>query len=129
MNKKGIRLVAQDGATLRNNRLIVPDLTPAPDAGIMIADFRPPPPSSSVFVPTISSVVVNNDGRDSEVAVLVIQYRSGGDGNLAGTVLRGNFGINELAGEVDDVSNRSMDTLLECDAAGTCSVDEPPPGE
>jgi hypothetical protein len=61
---------------------------------------------------SINSVVVNNEGRGIEFAVVIELETGGGTGNSAGTVLRGNFDVNDINGSASAVTNRSRQTLI-----------------
>jgi len=57
------------------------------------------------------TVVVDNDGRDSEIALSV---EGDGGANTEGMVLRGNFGVNLIEDDpAATVRNRSVHTLEE----------------
>jgi len=110
----GIILFGQDGAVVKNNRIALPDNPSAGGDGdaILVADSCCG--SGSSFLTTINSVIVNNDGRDSEFSVVIVEDSGGGTGNTAGTTLRGNFGVNVInGGGPEDVRNRSVHTLSE----------------
>jgi hypothetical protein len=108
----GIVLFGQDGAVVKNNRLAIPDNPSAggDGNGILVADSCCG--SGSSFLTTINSLIVNNDGRQSEFSVVIVLDSDGGTGNSAGTTLRGNFGVNVInGGGPEDVRNRSVHTL------------------
>lgn len=104
----GILLLGQTGAMLTNNRIAIPDNPAAGGDGLAIelADACCGIPGS--ILTTVNSVVVNNDGRGSEFAVVVDVDGDGGFGNSAGTTLRGNFGVNVVNGSSSGVTNRSI---------------------
>lgn len=108
-----IWLLAQDGAVVKNNRLAIPgnDLADGMGVAIVANDACCGFPVS--FSTTINSVIVNNDGRGSEVAVYIPLDGDGFEGNTVGTTLRGNFGVNIINDDEVDVENRSIHTLVE----------------
>lgn len=109
----GILLIAQDGTVVKNNRISIP-ANPFSDAAgqaIVVTDACCGLPSG--FLTSMNSVIINNDGRGSEFAVVITKDFSGGNGNSAGTTLRGNFGVNDINGAVSSVKNRSVKTLVD----------------
>jgi len=108
----GILLIGQDGSVLKNNRIAIPDNPAAGGDGIAIevADACCGIPGS--ILTSINSVIVNNDGRGSEFAVVIDIDGNGGYGNSVGTTLRGNFGVNDINGSAGVVRNRSIHTLV-----------------
>ena len=98
----GIFLIHQDGAVIKNNKI---GLTPstAPGEAILVSDLCCGDTTLLGF--SLNSVIVNNDGRGSFYSVVITP------GNLAGTTLRGNFGLNSIDGSVVNVTNRSISTV------------------
>lgn len=106
-------LGGQDGTVVQANRIAIPNNTTASAEGqaIVVSDACCGIPSA--FSTAINSVIVKNDGRDSEFAVVITKDGGGGNGNSVGTTLRGNFGINDINEISGAVTNRSIRTLVE----------------
>ncbi len=109
----GIWVAGQDGTVIKNNKIAIPDNpnTDAPGDGIEIADVCCG--DDGHFQTSINSIIVKNDGRGSEFALVIFLDFDGGTGNTEGTLIRGNFGVNDINGVVNDVTNRSIMTLIE----------------
>ena len=108
-----IVLGGEDGTVIQKNRIAIAG---HPDAagegqGIRVSDVCCGLPDE--FLTAINSVIVKNDGRDSELSVVIDLDSGGGTGNSEGTILRGNFGINEINGNAANVMSRSIQTLIE----------------
>jgi nitrous oxidase accessory protein NosD len=108
----GILAIGTDGALITNNRISIPDNPLAAGNGQGIVITNSCCGAGTVAPTSINSVVVNNDGRGSEFAVVIELETGGGTGNSAGTVLRGNFGVNDINGSASTVTNRSRQTLI-----------------
>lgn len=108
-----IVLGAEDGTILQKNRIAIAGNSLADGEGhaIRVSDVCCGGPGA--FQTVINSVIVKNDGRDSELSVVIDKDSLGGTGNSVGTTLRGNFGVNEINEVTSDVSNRSIMTLVE----------------
>lgn len=106
-------LGAQEGAVLQKNRIAIPDNPTSLAAGqaIVVTDVCCGIPTP--FSTAINSTIIKNDGRDSELSVVITLDGGGGMGNTEGTTLRGNFGVNEINEVTSNVSNRSIKTLVE----------------
>lgn len=107
----GIFIAGQDGTVAKNNRIAIPD-NPTSDAlglAILVSDVCC---ANDIFLTSKNSVIVKNDGRESEFSVVIDLDNGGGTGNSEGTTLRGNFGINDINGTSTDVKNRSIMTLV-----------------
>ena len=109
----GIWVAGQEGTVIKNNTIAIPanSITPAEGVGIEIADVCCGDGGS--FQTSINSIIVKNDGRDSEFVLVIFLDADGGTGNTEGTVVRGNFGLNDINGVQNDVTNRSIMTLIE----------------
>lgn len=109
----GIWVAGQDGTVIKKNTIAIPDNpnTSAEGNGIEIADVCCG--DSGHFLTSINSVIVKNDGRDSEFVLVIFLDFDGGTGNTEGTVVRGNFGLNDINEVQSDVTNRSIKTLIE----------------
>ena len=104
-------LGAQDGSILQNNKIAISD-NPTSDAegqAIVVTDVCCGLPTP--FSTAINSTIVKNDGRKSEIAVVITLDSGGGTGNTVGTFLRGNFGINNINSSSTNVTNRSIATI------------------
>ena len=123
-----IWVLGQDGAVIKNNSFEIPSSPNPPfplfvSWGVLIGhDFTQNACASELT--SINSVVVNNDGRNTGVALIVIQDLSGGNGNSVGNQIRGNFGANAVNASFSDpslttIKNRSK--LIDCDDQGNCS--------
>jgi hypothetical protein len=99
-------LGGQDGATVQANRITIPN-----GEAIEVSDACCGSPAG--FITAINSVIVKNDGRGSEFAIVITLDAGGGMGNTEGTVLRGNFGTNSINNVSSVVTNRSSKTLIE----------------
>lgn len=106
-------LGAEDGTVLQKNRIAIPGNPLAGGEGhaIRVSDVCCGGPAT--FQTVINSVIVKNDGRNSEFSVVIDLDSTGGTGNTEGTRLRGNFGVNEINEVTSDVANRSIHTLVE----------------
>lgn len=109
----GIFVLGQDGTVIKNNRIAIPDNPLAAGAGIGILVTDVCCGLAGGFLTSINSTIVNNDGRASEFAVVIDRDAGGGTGNSVGTILRGNFGVNDINGSSSTVKNRSIKTLEE----------------
>jgi len=109
----GILAIAQNSAIIANNRIAIAGnaLAAATGQAIVITDHCCG--DGQKYADSINSVIVNNDGRGSQFAVVIEQDLYGGTGNSAGTVLRGNLGLNDINGSAGPVRNRSIHTLIE----------------
>jgi hypothetical protein len=109
----GILAIAQDGAVIRNNHVSIADNPVAQGAGqaIVVTDHCCGLPTG--FENSQNSTIVNNDGRGSEFSVVIEIDSANGFSNSLGTVLRGNFGVNDINGSANVVRNRSIHTLVE----------------
>jgi hypothetical protein len=115
----GVLAVAQDSTLLMKNTISIaldPGATGA-SAGILVSD-QPSPTGADLT--SANSVIVNNDGRASNYSVVITLDLGGGTGNTVNTTLRGNFGVNSINALTTDVRNRSIHTLVRCDASGVC---------
>ena len=108
-----IWLLAQNGAVVQKNRIAMPDNPLADGRGVAIFVVDRCCGLPTEFLTSINSVIVKNDGRDSEIAVIIAKDAGGGDGNSEGLVLRGNFGVNIINDDTVDVTSRSIQTLEE----------------
>ncbi len=108
-----IILGAEDGTVLQKNRIEIPGNPLAAGEGhaIRVSDVCCGGPAA--FQTVINSVIVKNDGRNSEFSLVIDKDSTGGTGNTEGTTIRGNFGVNEINEVTSDVSNRSIKTLIE----------------
>lgn len=124
----GIWVFGQDGAVIKNNSFEIPSSPNPPfplfvSWGVLVGhDFNPNACASELT--SINSVVVNNDGRNTGIALVIVQDLSGGYGNSIGNQIRGNFGANAINVSFSDqsltmVKNRSK--LIDCDDQGNCS--------
>lgn len=106
-------LGAQDGSIIQKNRIAIPDnpTSLAEGQAIVVTDVCCGLPTP--FSTAINTIIVKNDGRDSEFAVVVTLDSGGGTGNTVGMRLRGNFGVNDINAAITEVSNRSIKTLVE----------------
>lgn len=102
-----IILGAEDGTVLQKNRITIPGNPVAAGEGHAIRVSNVCCGGLGPFQTVINSVIVKNDGRNSEFSV-VIDLNSAED-----TRLRGNFGVNDINGATSDVSNRSIHTLID----------------
>lgn len=109
----GVFLIGQDGSVIKNNRISIPDNPVAGGDGYGIEISDTCCGLGVSLLTTINSVVVNNDGRGSEYAVVIDRDAGGGTGNSVGTTLRGNFGVNDINGSAGVVRNRSIHTFVE----------------
>lgn len=107
-----ILLIGQDGGRVTNNRITLPDNPVADGAGVAIDLSDACCGNPAQLLTTINSVVVNNDARDSEYAVVIWLDSNGGTGNSVGTTVRGNFGVNLINDDQTTVTNRSKATEL-----------------
>lgn len=109
----GIWVAGQDGTVIKKNTIAIPENpnTGMQGSGIEISDTCCGDGGS--FQTSINSIIVNNDGRDSKFVLVIYLDSDGGTGNTEGTVVRGNFGVNDINGVVNDVTNRSIMTLIE----------------
>lgn len=109
----GIWVAGQDGTVIKNNKITIPDNpnTVAPGDGIEISDTCCGDEGN--FQTSINSIIVNNDGRDSEFVLVIFRDFTDGEGNTVGTVIRGNFGVNDINAVQSNVTNRSIMTLIE----------------
>jgi hypothetical protein len=108
-----IILGAEDGTVIQNNRIAIPGNPMAAGEGHAIRVSDVCCGGAAGFQTVINSVIVRNDGRNSEFAVVIDLDSGGGTGNTVGTTLRGNFGVNDINAVIADVSNRSIMTLVE----------------
>lgn len=108
-----IVLGGEDGTVLQKNRIAILGHPDAAGEGhaIRVSDVCCGQPAP--FQTVINSVIVKNDGRDSEFSVVIDRDDTGGTGNTVGTRLRGNFGVNKINEVTTDVFNRSIHTLVE----------------
>ena len=106
-------LGGQEGTVLQKNRIAIPDnpTSAAEGQAIVVTDVCCGIPTP--FSTAIDSVIVKNDGRGSEFAVVITLDSGGGVGNSVGTTLRGNFGRNDINGASSLVQSRSIKTLIE----------------
>ncbi len=106
-------LGAQDGSIIQKNRIAIPDNSTSLAEGqaIVVTDTCCGDPTP--FSTAINSTIAKNDGRGSEFSVVITLDGGGGTGNTVGTVLRGNFGVNDINAAIAEVSNRSIKTLVE----------------
>lgn len=109
----GIVVIGQDGVVVKNNRISIPANPSALGTGIGIEVSDQCCGAGAVGLTCINSVIVNNDGRGSELAVVISPDAASGPGNLQGATLRGNFGVNEINATTSTVKNRSIKTLEE----------------
>jgi hypothetical protein len=113
----GILIAGHDGTVLSNNKVsITSNSAGDAGAGIIATDATVDGPSST----TMNLVITNNDARRSAYGLIIPRDQSNGTGNTAGATIRGNFGVNRINGDTTNVRNRSIFTLLECDATGAC---------
>ena len=115
----GVLAQAQDGLLATNNHISItqgPAATGAA-AAILVSDELSP---TAVDLTSVNSVIVNNDGRGSNYSVVITLDLGGGTGNTVNTTLRGNFGVNSINTVTTGVTNRSIRTLVTCDAGGVC---------
>ena len=115
----GVLALAQDSTLLMKNTISIaqgPGATGA-SAGILVSDEQSP---TGADLTSVNSVIVNNDGRGSNYALVITLDLGGGTGNTVNTTLRGNFGVNSINTLTTDVRNRSIHTLVQCDASGVC---------
>jgi hypothetical protein len=113
----GVLVQAEDNTLLTNNKISIA-LGPGAaagtfTAGIVVTDLGP-------GFTSMNSVIVNNDGRGTNYAVVITLDSTGGTGNAVNTTLRGNFGVNSINALTTDVRNRSIHTLIACDGTGVC---------
>jgi hypothetical protein len=108
-----IILGAEDGTVLQKNQITIPGNPLADGEGhaIRVSDVCCGGPAT--FQTVINSVIVKNDARNSEAAVVIDKDSTGGTGNSEGLRLRGNFGVNEINEVSSTVTNRSIKTLIE----------------
>ncbi len=107
----GVLAIAQDGVVVRNNRIAIAGNPAAAGAGEAIVITDHCCGLGGGFLTSINTVIVNNDGRDSQFAVVIERDAGGGTGNSEGAVLRGNFGLNSINEVETPVTNRSRKTL------------------
>lgn len=108
-----IVLGAEDGTVLQKNRIKIPGNPLAAGEGHAIRVSDVCCGGADGFQTVINSVIVKNDGRHSEFALVIDKDSTGGTGNTEGATIRGNLGVNEINEETSDVSNRSIKTLIE----------------
>ncbi len=108
-----IILGAEDGTVLQKNRIEIPENPSAIAEGHAIRVSDVCCGGAAGFQTVINSVIVKNDGRNSEFSLVIDKDSTGGTGNTEGTTIRGNFGINEINEVTSDVANRSIMTLIE----------------
>ena len=116
----GVLALAQDSTLLMKNTISIaqaPGATGA-SAGILVSDQQSI--STGADLTSSNSVIVNNDGRGSNYAVVITLDLGGGTGNTLNATIRGNFGVNSINTLTTDVRNRSIHTLVQCDASGVC---------
>lgn len=110
----GVLVFGQDGMVVKNNQISIKknpaSTATAPGQAILVSDVCC---GAFTFLTSVNSVIVNNDGRGSDYAVVITKDAGGGNGNSAGTTLRGNFGLNDINSAASTVSNRSAKTLIE----------------
>jgi hypothetical protein len=106
-------LGGQDGSIVQKNHIAIPDnpTSLAEGQAIVVTDACCGLPTP--FSTAINSTIAKNDGRDSEFAVVITLDGGGGTGNSVGTTLRGNLGTNDINAVIGEVSNRSIQTLVE----------------
>jgi len=106
-------LGGQDGSIIQKNRIAIPDnlTSSAEGQAIVVTDACCGIPTP--FSTAINSTIAKNDGRDSELCLVITLDGGGGTGNTVGTTLRGNLGVNDINAAISDVSNRSIKTLIE----------------
>lgn len=108
-----IVLGAEDGTVLQKNRIEIPGNPLADGEGHAIRVSDVCCGGAAGFQTVINSVIVKNDGRNSEFSLVIDKDSTGGTGNTEGTTIRGNFGVNEINEVPSDVANRSIMTLIE----------------
>jgi hypothetical protein len=116
----GVVALAQDSALLTKNTVSIaqgPGATGA-SAAILVSDQQSM--ATGPDLTSANSVIVNNDGRGSNYSVVITLDLGGGTRNTVNTTLRGNFGVNSINAVTTDVRNRSIHTLVQCDAGGAC---------
>jgi hypothetical protein len=96
----GVLIYGQDGATASHNELAIPANSNAKGdgVGVLVSDVCCGEPTA--FDTSIDSVIVGNDGRESQVAVRVTRDASGGTGNSQGAYIAHNHGVLDINGVV-----------------------------
>lgn len=99
----GIVLVNADRSTVEHNSIAIPDNPRTPAAGIAVSliHFELGLPGSQ------NNTIINNDARDSEIALLVDSQ------DFSGLTLRGHLGLNLIGDEAKTIKNRGIKTLDE----------------
>ena len=106
-------LGGQDGSIIQKNRIAIPDNSTSLAEGQAIVVTDACCGILTPFSTAINSTIAKNDGRDSELGLVITLDGGGGTGNTVGTTLRGNLGVNDINAAISDVSNRSIKTLIE----------------
>ncbi len=107
-------LGAQEGTEIRNNKVSLTANPGAAGAAQAIVLTNHCCGVATNFLTVRDSLVVNNDGRGSEFALVIELQVGGASGNEQGALLRGNLGVNDVNGSGPaTVRNRSIRTLLE----------------
>ncbi|MBI2069960.1 MAG: hypothetical protein HYT79_05100 [Elusimicrobia bacterium] len=103
----GIFLLNADNTAVENNKTSIPDNPTTPSAGVGIWLTNQCCGDSSFDPGSQNNILINNDGRGSEFALIV------DPDNTQGLTLRGNLGLNLIGDEAKQVKNRSIKTFQE----------------
>jgi hypothetical protein len=104
----GVVVFGQDGVVVTHNRFTIPDNPAAAGEGIGVEVSDVCCGNPVPFLTSINSTITHNDGRGSELVLVIDRDASGGTGNTVGAVIAHNRGVQRINDEVTTARRKAM---------------------